>query len=111
MTTTYEFPGGVKPCSSLIMGDAEKTKRAIIEAAKWLADNQDFQPSFTAMAGHVFNTNDETKAMTTAVLDASNARENDKEIGLCFRTYAQAVIYIKKWGWDEYIKELMKIKT
>lgn len=110
MSNTYEFPEGVDPCSMMSMGDSEKTRKAIIEAAKWMDCNPDIQPSFTSMAGTVVNTNDKTVAMTTAVLDAADARETQQKMGLCFSTYAVAVLNIKEHGWSWYIERLGQSK-
>lgn len=89
-------------------GGYEATCRAMVLAGiKWIDEHPEADPHFTGyknIYGIINEDNDDAKALTQAVIDAAG--------GDCTGAMHQAsighVLAYKKFGWDEYRKQLIE---
>ena len=106
----YKFPDNITVLPVEMVGQCDDTRKAIIEAAKWLDEHPDFTPKFTRVCNVVLADNDETVAMTKEVFKRACLPGNDDiclpfpNAGGDFTSYALAVASIVHYGgFDKYI--------
>ena len=83
-------------------GGYEKTCRDMLLAGlRWLDENPNAEPKFKGVYGLISDDNEDAKALSyaiTAVCDACTGAMHQAVVSHC--------LYIRKNGWDDYVKRM-----
>ena len=102
----YEFTPEMGEISGF-GGGYEQTCRDMLKAGlEWFDKNPKADPKFKGFKniyGLIMEDNDDAKALSKAVTDAT-----DDCTGAMHQAVISSIFYIKKKGWDEYVKQMSK---
>ena len=103
----YKYPKGVDVISGMGGGYEATCQKMVIAGVEWCDNNKDKNPTFKQYKNIYGITADENKDMEELQNVMLKASGNDCT-GAMMQATTNHVLYIKKNGWDKYLKEVLK---